>query len=158
VDNKNNNRETKKLELIKTIPDSSLGDSLLGYYSNIDVDTEETGDCGGYTIHFARDSALNLLTSFVAHEGNCNILGSKMENVIYDKLKDSISFVVPFKTNVGVSCYKFNGNIMKSILIGKLSIVYPDSANNKSEEIILQKQDSTFEQIYKVKDESPEKH
>jgi hypothetical protein len=146
---------TAKSSMVESL-DSLIGDSLLGFYSNMEVDTEETGDCSGYTIMFKRDSSHKLATSFVAHEGSCNIAGFALDSLTYSKARDSLSFLVPFEGNVGVSYYKFKGKISVSSLQGNLRIIYPNDSLNTSEVINLRKQDSLFERKFAPPDRGQE--
>ena len=120
---------------------------IAGLYSNMVQDTEETGDCSGYTVRIVKDTSSQPAVYFIAHEGSCLIRGTKAERVEYLEKQDSLSFVVPFYSTVGRSYYRFQGRITKDCLVGQLNVEYPSEPKyNEVETIKLRR--TTQEQLF----------
>jgi hypothetical protein len=145
-------KENKSVIRPMTTSNIAFGDTLIGFYSNLE-ESEETGDCGGYTVSFVRDSNKIITGSFVSHEGSCNIIGSKIDSINYNKLNDSISFSFSYRDFPNLPTFKFVGNINRSYLMGKLTLEYSDSKHNTSEEINLLKKDRSFVKRYSSKED-----
>jgi hypothetical protein len=110
-------------------------------YSNLVQETEQgTYDCGGYTARVIKNQSGQMEIYFTSHEGNCEIAGTKAEDVKYDIKKGTLSFNVPFEPSSGKAYYRFTGGITNSHLSGKLKIDYLSSPKyNMVETIKLKK-------------------
>jgi hypothetical protein len=125
--------------LFSCAPVQISGQNVETIYSNV-VESEETGDCSGYTIRIVKIPSGRLEIYFKDHEGSCSITGEKAQEVRYLPEENMLSFSVPFISSVGRAFYRFQGRMTDSYLQGELRVEYPsDPKYNEKEMIKLRK-------------------